>query len=84
MKRASQFFSDTDRQAIEAAVAAAEQRTSAEIIPVVATASGRYDRAEDLFGVIVALVALSVAWLGFQDIRAPSSWAISIYLSMRS
>ncbi len=75
MKRASQLFSDSDRQAIEAAVAAAEERTSAEIIPVVATASGRYDRAEDLFGVIVALVALTVAWLGFQDLRAPSSWA---------
>lgn len=75
MKSASQFFSDTDRQAIEEAVEAAEERTSAEIIPVIATASGRYDRAEDLFGVIVALVALSVAWLGFQDIRAPSSWA---------
>ncbi len=75
MRKASQFFSDDDRRAIEQAVAAAEARTSAEIIPVVATTSGRYDRAEDLFGVVFALVALSAAWLGLQDIGRPEGWA---------
>src|SRR3989338_2249162 len=50
-------------------------RARAEIIPVVATASGRYDRAEDLFGVVLALVALAAAWLGFQDMSAPAGWA---------
>ncbi|MBI2358440.1 MAG: hypothetical protein HYV04_05975 [Deltaproteobacteria bacterium] len=74
MRKASQFFSEDDRRAIERAVAAAEATTTAEIIPVVATASGRYDRAEDLFGVVFALLALAAAWLGFQDIAAPPGW----------
>lgn len=75
MRKASQFFSEDDRRAIEQAVAAAEARTAAEIIPVVATASGRYDRAEDLFGVMFALAALAAAWLGFQDMGTPGGWA---------
>ena len=75
MRKASQFFSEDDRRVIEQAVAAAEGRTAAEIIPVVVTASGHYDRAEDLFGVVLALVALAAAWLGFQDITAPAGWA---------
>lgn len=75
MRKASQLFSEDDRRVIEQAVAAAEASTTAEIIPVVATASGRYDRAEDLFGVVLALVALAAAWLGFQDLGAPVGWA---------
>ena len=75
MRKASQFFSEDDRRAIEQVVAAAEARTAAEIIPVVATASGRYDRAEDLFGIMFALVALAAAWLGFQNMGTPGGWA---------
>ncbi len=71
MRKASQFFSEDDRRTIEQAVVAAEASSAAEIIPVVATASGRYDRAEDLVGVVFALVALAAAWLGFQDMGAP-------------
>ena len=43
-------FSDEQRRAVAQAVAEAEGKTSAEIVPVVATASGRYDRAEDIVG----------------------------------
>src|SRR3990172_3833352 len=75
MRKASQFFSEDDRRAIEQVVAAAEARTAAEIIPVVATGSGRYDRAEDLFGIMFALVALAAAWLGFQNMGTPGGWA---------
>ncbi|RLS54857.1 MAG: hypothetical protein DWH91_10820 [Planctomycetota bacterium] len=62
---ASQLFTDSDRQRINQAVQAAEQCTSAEIVPVVATASGRYDRAEDIAGLwlgIAGMVTVSQLW----------------------
>jgi putative membrane protein len=76
MKRASRFFSDADQATISEAIAAAERGTSGEIVPVVATDSGRYDRAEDLFGVAVALVALIALWILFQGVRpVEGDWA---------
>ncbi|HFD13553.1 MAG TPA: hypothetical protein ENJ32_13960, partial [Crenotrichaceae bacterium] len=41
--------------------------TSGEIVPVVATASGRYDRAEDIVGLLFAMILLSIAWLSTQE-----------------
>ena len=60
MQRPAERFTGSDRQQVAAAVAAAESQTSAEIVPVIAAASGRYDRAEDLVGLwtAVALMAL--------------------------
>lgn len=69
MKRASQLFTEGDRQKIVNAIAEAESKTAGEIVPVVATSSGRYDRGEDLFGVVVALLAVTLAWIFFQDVR---------------
>jgi len=66
---ASQLFPEADRAAISAAVAEAEKRTSGEIVPVVASESDRYDRAEDLFGLLLAAVAVSAAWFGLQGVR---------------
>ena len=63
MQYASSLFSATDRQRINQTIQAAESLTSAEIVPVVATASGRYDRAEDLIGLwlgVLLVVAVSV------------------------
>jgi len=75
MKRASEFFSEEDKKVIEKAVAEAERATSGEIVPVVATVSGRYDRAEDIFGVLVAVLALVLAWVFFQDVApAGGEW----------
>jgi putative membrane protein len=70
MKRASKLFSDDDRKRIGQAVADAEAKTAAEIVPVVATASGRYDRAEDIVGLWVGLIAVSAVWVLFQDVWA--------------
>ena len=56
------FFSDEEKQQINNAVTEAEKKTSAEIVPVLTDASGGYDRAEDIFGVLLALVALIVLW----------------------
>jgi putative membrane protein len=76
VKRASRLFSKEERRAIEAAVTDAESQTSAEIVPVVATVSGRYDRAEDLFGVVLAVIAVAVCWLLFQRVRPEEGpWA---------
>ena len=74
MKRASELFNTQDMESVAAAIAAAERITAGEIVPVVATVSGRYDRAEDLFGLLFGVVALSVAWLLFQD-SAQTAWS---------
>ncbi|MBE7491836.1 MAG: hypothetical protein HS108_08820 [Planctomycetes bacterium] len=69
MKRAHQVFGLAERKRIAEAVAAAEAKTSAEIVPVVATQSGRYDRAEDAFGLMLGLALYVAAWLAFQGPR---------------
>lgn len=79
MKHASKFFSDFERTRIEQAVTDAEAKTDAEIVPAVATSSGRYDRAEDIFGLWVGLAAMSVLWfvlhqIGEQDSQWGAPW----------
>jgi putative membrane protein len=63
MKKASAWFTESDRKALAEDIARAESATTGEIVPVVATTSGNYDRAEDLFGLVFALISLSVFWL---------------------
>ena len=62
MKRATKFFTDFEKTRIHNAVVDAEALTSAEIVPVVATSSGRYDRAEDVAGLWVGVISMAVAW----------------------
>lgn len=77
MKRASEFFSSEEKRRIEAAVREAEEHTAGEIVPVVATASGRYDRGEDLFGLVCAVAALAAVWLCRQGIEVTrTEWAV--------
>jgi putative membrane protein len=76
MKRATDIFTDEARKRVDQAVAAAEAKTSAEIVPVVASASGRYDRAEDIVGLAVGLIAMAATWLLFPYTPPePGSWA---------
>ena len=76
MRRASKYFTETERDSIAAAVRDAETKTSGEIVPVLATASGRYDRAEDLFGLAFAIAVLVVCWILFQEVRpVEGDWA---------
>jgi putative membrane protein len=71
----SDLLSDRDKARVDAAVAAAEAKTEAEIVPVVAAASGRYDRAEDLVGVWLGLGVMSAEWLLWPDrLLRPGSW----------
>lgn len=74
MKRASELFSNADRERVAAAVREAEKKTSAEIVPVVATASGRYDRAEDLFGLVTALALVTIGWTTCPEMRSATGW----------
>jgi putative membrane protein len=75
MQRAADFFTEDDRKRINRAVADAESRTSAEIVPAVATSSGRYDRPEDIVGLWTGLVALAVVWLVLpRESGEPGSW----------
>jgi len=75
MTRASQRFTDDQRTRVGQAVAEAEGRTSAEIVPVVAASSARYDRAEDVVGVFVGVAAMIVAALLLPRASSePGSW----------
>ena len=75
MISASQALPPQDRQRICQAVASAESATSAEIVPVVATSSGRYDRAEDIVGLWFAAIAMAVAWYFWpQQVHEAGSW----------
>jgi len=78
---ASKLFSPEDRKAVSAAVGEAEKKTSAEIVPVVATASDRYERAEDLVGHVAALVAVASTWILFQPSHA--DWESNPELTLR-
>ena len=82
MQRAANLFSEEQRKQVEQAVIDAEAKTSAEIVPVVATASGRYDRAEDIIGLWLATIAAVAVWLLFPRKAIESgSWGRHSYLS---
>lgn len=61
----SVIFSNAEHERINQAVQKAESTTSAEILPVVARSSGRYDRPEDIVGLWFAAVAIIIVWLLF-------------------
>jgi putative membrane protein len=73
MPRASSVFSEADHHRVAQAIQQAESRTSAELVAVVADSSGRYERAEDIVGLWVGLLALSGAWLWGQGVE-PAAW----------
>lgn len=58
MVNAENQFSESELLEIETAIVQAEEKTSAEIVCAVASESGRYDRGECHFGVVVAVLAL--------------------------
>ncbi len=74
MKKPTQIFSTEERDEIKKGIASAEAGTSGEIVPVVVSASGRYDRSEDIFGIIFALIIISIYWSMFQ-LPIASEWS---------
>ena len=77
---ASRLFSDEDRRAIADAVRAAERTTSGEIVPVVASTSDTYERAEDLVGLAVAGLAFSLTWQLGQRFVPRVDWDVEYVL----
>ena len=73
--KASKLFSDADRDAIKQAIMQAEENTSGEIIPVIASASGRYDRAEDIFGLLFSLLCVAIGWTLFHNNTPTDGWS---------
>ena len=75
MKLASQLFNDEQTGRINEAIVEAESHTSAEIVPVLATASGRYDRPEDMVGLWFALALAALVQLLVPDAtESANSW----------
>lgn len=72
MKYATKLFTKVEITNIEAAIREVEKKTSAEVVPVVASTSGRYDRAEDLFSFLLSLLVLGCTW-GWIQSMAPST-----------
>ena len=76
MKRATKLFSEDQRKQVEHAVIQAEGSTSCEIVPVIASASGRYDRAEDIIGLWFAIVAAIAVWCALpRQVDDVGSWS---------
>jgi len=76
MQQASTLFNEEQRQQIEQAVQAVEGITSCEIVPVVATSSGRYDRPEDMVGLWLATLAAGIVWCLFpRSLTESGNWA---------
>ncbi len=63
MAKASTYLTPEQKKRIEEEVAHAESITAAEIVPVIATASGRYDRGEDIAGLWCGVIMLIAAWI---------------------
>lgn len=74
LQKASKLFLEDDCDAIKHAIVEAEKHTSGEILPVVASASGRYDRAEDIFGLFFSLICVAVGWYWFHTNGVKASW----------
>ncbi|MEM1109722.1 MAG: hypothetical protein AAGH99_13635 [Planctomycetota bacterium] len=76
MSRLRRYFDDQDTERIDATIAQVQAETTTEIVCVAAAASGRYDRAEDLFGLLAGIVTAGCVWLGLPDaVPGGDSWA---------
>lgn len=76
IKRASSLFSEDEQSALRRAVHEAEAKTSGEVVVAVASVSGRYDRAEDIVGMLVGLGALCALWIfGQRIVPGSGEWA---------
>jgi putative membrane protein len=78
MRRASELFTVEDKKRIEETVREAESKTSGEIVPVAATASGRYDRPEDIVGFWGAVLLFTITWFWLESLEnGQTDWGFS-------
>jgi len=71
---ANPIFDTADHERVKQAVQQAESQTSAEIVPVVARSSGRYDRSEDIVGLWFAALAMIFVWVIYPRPTDPNDW----------
>lgn len=71
MAHTARILGDRIRRPIADAVHAAEDKTAAEFVPVIATSADRYERAEDMIGLCCSVVAMAVVSLVFGSGDAP-------------
>ncbi len=65
-----------DAQRIDHALRESKARTAVHIAPVIVRASGRYDRPEDMAGLVLGLLVALGVWLVLPDAqRGDDSWA---------
>lgn len=74
MLRASTLLTKEEITQVNKALADTRQVTSVKIVPVIATSSGRYDRAEDMVGLWAAALGLALLWLFFSDAPVGDEW----------
>ncbi len=81
---ANHVLTEGCRQRIEAAVGEVESKTSAEVVCAIATESGRYDRAESIVGLALALAALCAAHGLYVALatEGPGDWGAAPGLSL--
>jgi len=82
MKKASKLFYEKQIKAIESQIAMIEQKTTAEIVPVIATKSSNYDDVAGLFSFAFSLFILTLYWLFLQFSPASNAmWQEGFVLS---
>lgn len=75
MQTLSQRYTESDHHAVNTAIRAVESRTIAEVVPVIVTSSGRYDRSEDVVGLWMGLGCLAIAWRLYPvPVTSPGTW----------
>ncbi len=75
MLKASHLFNDEQRKRVKQTVVDAESHTSCEIVTVVASSSGRYDRPEDIIGFWFAGLSTIFLWILFsRNPQEAGSW----------
>lgn len=76
MKKATELLSQQDKQRIESRIGEVESQRNVEIVCACSTESGRYDRAEGICGLVVAIIALCLAnYVVYTLQTVPGSWA---------
>lgn len=85
MKNAFTVLTEAQRRQIAGRVASLEQRTRAEVVCAVATESGRYDRAESLWGIVAAAAFLITGHVlvggpigGASDAGDGAGWSVAV------
>ena len=79
---AKRFLTKDGMERVRGAVAQVERRTSAEFVCAVATESGRYDRAESIWGLLFGLVGLAIiSGSSTVLLQGTGSWSSSAYLA---